>query len=476
MSVLKQKTLTAENNLNHFSKERILTPKRIKRANDPISYGLRACLLGILGFILVCFTIAPLSTLLKATALIAWLSVFVGVIRLAACLQPKPQPFQHLSQTSEISDKNYPVYTVLVPLFHEANIVANLMKNLERLDYPKEKLEIFLICEALDPITISAVKRRIRAPFKLIVVPRGTPQTKPRALNYAMNFAQGDYITIYDAEDRPHPQQLKAALEAFKAHPEWGALQAPLDYYNISESFITRQFALEYAALFHVRLPYLGAWEAPFPLGGTSNHMRRDVLDTCGGWDSYNVTEDADLSFRLAAQGHKIGYITPPTEEEAVASYSAWRPQRIRWMKGYLQTWLVHMSDPIRPIGKIGLKRFITLQITLGYTLLSSLLFTPFVFIASLYGLALILFDLPNYISWTHMTALMFSVSIGILIGIIGAIRRKIYHLIPWAFLMPVYWVLLFWPTVQAFIELKTRPFHWHKTTHGVSRFALNEI
>jgi len=182
-----------------------------------------------------------------------------------------------------------------------------------------------------------------------------------------------------------------------------------------------------------------------------SPHMRRDVLDNCGGWDSYNVTEDADLSFRLAAQGHKIGYITPPTEEEAVASYSAWRPQRIRWMKGYLQTWLVHM-------------------------LLSSLLFTPFVFIASLYGLALILFDLPNYISWTHMTALMFSVSIGILIGIIGAIRRKIYHLIPWAFLMPVYWLLLFWPTVQAIIELRSRPFHWHKTTHGVSRFALNEI
>ena len=479
MSVLKEKALhDKHHNNNHDSSASFhyADLKAISHASDKLSTKLRLSLFTIVLILALCVIIAPVITLLKLTAFIAWLSVIIGIIRLAACLQPKPKPFEITPDAANEPIKSHPPYTVLVPLFHEANIVESLMNNLEALDYPEDKLEIFLICEIIDPITISAVKRRIRPPFELIVVPKGTPQTKPRALNYALQFSRGRYVTIYDAEDRPHPKQLKTALAAFKAHPEWAALQAPLDYYNISESFIARQFALEYAALFHVRLPYLGSLGAPFPLGGTSNHMRRECLDMCGGWDSHNVTEDADLSFRLAAQGQKIGYITPPTIEEAVATYKAWRPQRIRWMKGYIQTWLVHMNQPYQPIGKIGVKRFLTLQITLGYTLLSSLLFTPFVCLASLYTISIFIFDAPNYISWTHMTALLFSMSIGILIGITGAIRRRAYSLIPWAFLMPFYWTLLFWPTVQAIFELRSRPFHWHKTTHGVSRQTLNEV
>ena len=157
-------------------------------------------------------------------------------------------------------------------------------------------------------------------------------------MNYALERSNGEFVTIYDAEDRPHPNQLLAAVAAFEARTDWAAVQAPLDYFNDQDNWLTRQFSLEYAALFHVWIPFLVRLNLPFPLGGTSNHIRRSALARVGGWDSHNVTEDADLSFRLAAYGYNIGYIYPPTQEEAVSIFQDWRLQRARWIKGYIQT------------------------------------------------------------------------------------------------------------------------------------------
>ena len=270
------------------------------------------------------------QTLLTLTSVIAIISVIYAALRLTACIIQKPK-------TVENTDiDTWPFYTVLVPLFREANMVPQLMTALNELDYPQDKLEIFMICEAVDPPTIEEVRKRVDGVFHLVIVPPGTPQTKPRALNYAMQRARGEFVTIYDAEDIPHPAQLKTAIQAFQTDEGLGALQAPLDYANININALTRQFGLEYAALFHIWVPFLSMLGLPFPLGGTSNHMRRTALDDIKGWDSHNVTEDADLSFRLAAQNWDIGYITPPTQEEAVSNFKAWHFQRARWMKGYM--------------------------------------------------------------------------------------------------------------------------------------------
>ncbi len=414
---------------------------------------------GVFGYVLF----NPLNAVLDIAAIIAWLGVCVALLRIWASTLPKPK-----TRPISLSD-DLPLYTVLVPLFREANMVQGLIKTLSQLNYPKDKLEIFFLCEEVDPETVTAVEQHLRPPFKLLVTPKGLPQTKPRALNYALKFAKGEFVTIYDAEDQPHPNQLLSALQAFEDNPYWTTLQAPLDYYNSDDNLLTRQFTLEYAALFHVWLPFMAKLGIPFPLGGTSNHMRRSALDACEGWDAHNVTEDADLSFRLAALSDKIGYITPPTDEEAVSDLKMWHNQRTRWMKGYIQTWLVHMHRPIKPLTLYGVLRFLSLQFTLAYSVLSALIFTPVLIGGLIYSVGYFAFDWRMPFSAPYFFALGLSLSVGILIGMVGVYRAGKPHLIKWALLMPFYWVLLFWPTLRAVIELHTRRFHWHKTDHGVS-------
>lgn len=421
----------------------------------------------IFGFILTLFVLvlwvnwrASLSTFAH---LAAGLYIAFSGLRLCASLTPiSPDTL------NPVSDINLPNYTVLVPLFHEANMAHQLITALARIDYPEDKLEIFLICEAVDPETIAAVRRHIRPPFKLIIVPKGKPQTKPRALNYTLQFSEGDLVTIYDAEDLPHPQQLRKAAAAFTAHPDWAALQAPLDYHNDQSNWLTRQFALEYAALFHVWVPFLARLGLPFPLGGTSNHIRRTALEQTQGWDAYNVTEDADLSFRLAAHGGKIGYISLPTDEEAVQTLPEWNLQRSRWIKGYMQSWSVHMAAPFLPGGILGFLRFLTLQITLGFTLLSVWFYVPsVVFTASILAI-LYLQGLPIDIAPLYLFSVGISAFAGILIGAVGAWRAGKPRLIVHALFMPAYWLLHFTPALRAAREIRRRPFYWHKTRHGI--------
>lgn len=402
-------------------------------------------------------------TLLNITASIALLSVIYAALRLTACILKTPKPPENM----EID--NWPFYTVLVPLFHEANMVPQLMTALSALDYPRDKLEIFMICEAIDPQTIEEVQKRVGGVFHLVIVPPGSPQTKPRALNFAMQRARGEFVTIYDAEDIPHPQQLKAAVRAFRADEKLGAVQAPLDYANANVNALTRQFGLEYAALFHVWVPFLSALNLPFPLGGTSNHMRRTALDAIEGWDSYNVTEDADLSFRLAAIGWQLGYITPPTQEEAVSDFKAWHFQRARWMKGYMQTWQCHMRAPFAPGGFRGFARFFTLQLTLGLTLVSALFHLPVMAGVGIYCFHQYLAGQAIQIPMPFLLSLAISYGAGMMIGAVGALRAGKPALLLSVPFMPLYWFALCAPTLRAFWELRRNPFHWHKTEHGVS-------
>ena len=403
------------------------------------------------------------NTVLNLTGFIAIISVIYAALRLAACLAQKPKPSQN------IAIDNWPNYTVLVPLFHEANMVPQLMSALSKLDYPEEKLEIFMICEAVDPSTVEEVRKRIGGVFHLVIVPPGSPQTKPRALNFAMQRARGDYVTIYDAEDIPDPEQLKEAIRAFSMDDKLGALQAPLDYANANTNSLTRQFGLEYAALFHVWVPFLSALGLPFPLGGTSNHMRRLAIDEIEGWDSHNVTEDADLSFRLAAQNWRLGYITPPTQEEAVSDFKAWHFQRARWMKGFMQTWQCHMRAPFAPGGLKGFARFFTLQLTVGLTLISALFHLPVMAGIIIHGLHQNILGLPFTIPTPFLISLAISYMAGMIIGAIGALRAGKPALLLSVPFMPLYWFALCAPTLRALWELRRIPFHWHKTEHGIT-------
>jgi cellulose synthase/poly-beta-1,6-N-acetylglucosamine synthase-like glycosyltransferase len=397
------------------------------------------------------------------TIIVAWVSVMLSVLRLMACGTSRRQP-DALLPYSEL-----PTYTVILPLFREAHMVPGLIQSLSQLDYPADRLDIIFACEANDPDTVTTAQTLAQPPFRVLVIPPtivgGPPQTKPRALNYALERSSGELVTIFDAEDRPHPQQLRQAASAFSAHPEWSALQAPLDYFNTRDSWLAAQFGLEYAGLFHVILPFYDSLNLPFPLGGTSNHMRRNALQTVGGWDPFNVTEDADLAFRLAAEGGGIGWIQPPTQEEAVSRLRPWFKQRSRWLKGYLQTWLVHMNAPLSG----GWRRSVMLQVTLGLSLMSVLFFTPVMAGLALYETARLVGIIEATIPAVYLLALGFSLLCGMAVGALGAVRAGQLHLLKHVPFMPLYWLLLFPPLLQALIELQTRPFHWHKTEHGVT-------
>ncbi len=263
-----------------------------------------------------------------------------------------------------------PVYTVLIAAYKEAKVISTLVKAIKRFDYPEDKLDVILLLEEDDSETLEAAKAaRPPASWRILTLPDSQPKTKPKALNYGVQFARGEYLTIYDAEDVPEPDQLKKAVTAFRTHSEdYICFQASLNYFNRDENFLTKMFTLEYSYWFDCLLPGLDNLELPIPLGGTSNHFDLQKLRKIGAWDPFNVTEDADLGIRAAAEGYKVGVIQSTTYEEANSKLPNWFRQRSRWVKGYMQTFLVHNRHPIKAIKRMGLKQWLGYNFLIGGT------------------------------------------------------------------------------------------------------------
>ena len=256
--------------------------------------------------------------------------------------------------------EDLPVFTVLVPMFREAAMLPQLAQALRNLDYPLGKLDIKIVLEADDRETIEAARSLgLEGVFEIIIVPRSEPQTKPKACNFALRFARGEYLVIYDAEDRPEPDQLRKVVATFRrSPPNTACLQCRLNYYNASENWLTRMFTLDYALWFDQVLPGLERLGMPIPLGGTSNHFRIDVLRELHAWDPFNVTEDADLGIRIGQKGYRVGVVDSTTFEEASCRTGQWLRQRSRWIKGYMQTLLVHTRRPLHFMRSAGRSAF----------------------------------------------------------------------------------------------------------------------
>lgn len=399
------------------------------------------------------------------------------ILRLAALFHKRPRPGPPLVVAE---GGILPVYTVMVALYREAAVVRQLIGSLERIDWPRSRLDIKLVCEADDNETISAIKAlRLGQQFEIVAVPPIGPRTKPKALSYALAGARGDYVAIYDAEDRPHPGQLKEAYASFRAAPgDIACLQAPLIISNMQDSWISALFSLEYSALFRGLLPVLARYRMPLPLGGTSNHFRTNVLKAAGGWDPYNVTEDADLGMRLYRLGYRSQTIRRQTLEDAPVTVRVWVGQRTRWFKGWLQTWLVMMRDPALARQEMGLAAFVVFQLLIGGMLISSLAHP-----------AILLFLGISVVAMMRSPAEDIALLDGILFGIdtinilgsyatflaLGA-SVMIEHekrLVGWRWVAtPLYWMMVSYAAWRAALELKTKPFFWNKTPHRPRRPA----
>ena len=371
------------------------------------------------------------------------------------------------------TDDWLPTYTIIVALYREAAAVRDLVAALRRLNYPAEKLDIKFALEADDYETRDTVARlQLGPPFETIIVPEFGPRTKPKALNAALPFARGSFVAVYDAEDRPDPDQLRLALEAFVASDErLACVQARLTIDNTADSLLARLFTAEYAGLFDVFLPGLAAWRLPLPLGGSSNHFRTSVLRRIGGWDPYNVTEDADLGMRLARFGYRTSIIPSTTYEEAPARLGPWLRQRTRWFKGWMQTGLVHMRSPRRLAGELGLAGFAVFQLLVGGTVVAALVHSLFAG-ALVWELATAWLDgaaVPGLLGF-HAATLLAGYLISAALGLIGLARRRLLNC-AWALLlMPLYWLLLSLAAWRALFQLVRDPYRWEKTEHGLAR------
>jgi cellulose synthase/poly-beta-1,6-N-acetylglucosamine synthase-like glycosyltransferase len=380
---------------------------------------------------------------------------------------------------AEIPTDQLPRYTILVPAYQEAKVVGMLLDNIGRLDYPAAKLEVLLLLEEGDDETIEAAKASQPPDFvRFIVVPAGDPKTKPKACNVGLNFATGDFLVIYDAEDRPDPDQLRQAVAAFaEAPPEVVCVQARLNYFNAEWNLLTRLFTLEYSYWFDYMLPGLDALRLPIPLGGTSNHFRTDLLRQLGAWDPWNVTEDADLGIRATALGYRIEVIDSTTWEEACSEWKAWVRQRTRWIKGYMVTTLVHSRHPYRFLRSCGLRG------TLG--LVGLIAGTPLTFLACPLVWALGAYSyLGGHIAGVHFAPWVVEVTtanllIGngsmVVLGATAVLRRRAWRLAPYALLNPLFWFLHSIAAWRALYQLVRSPFNWEKTPHGMEQ-ELNDL
>ncbi|MEX0644337.1 MAG: glycosyltransferase family 2 protein, partial [Parvularculaceae bacterium] len=367
-----------------------------------------------------------------------------------------------------------PVVTILLPVFDEAQGLPILVKAISAIDYPSDKLDIKLLLEADDSATIKEARRLgLDRLFDCVVIPPSEPRTKPKACNHALYLARGDLVVIYDAEDAPEPDQLKKAAAVFAASDQGLAcLQARLNFYNANENWLTRLFALEYSLWFDLLLPALDRLRIPIPLGGTSNFFRTRTLIEIGGWDPYNVTEDADLGLRLARRGYRTEILDSTTFEEANCNVANWIRQRSRWMKGYMQTWLVHMRDPNEFYRVAGWRGALATHLFVAGNFFSALInpISLVVFIAWLLTRAeIISVAFPGPLLALNLFALIAGNAFFIYLGVIAPLKRGWPELAPYAILAPVYWWLTSIAAYKAFWQLLTRPSYWEKTDHVLS-------
>ena len=418
--------------------------------------------------------VAPREACALLMALLAFPFVLVTGLRALAlfhlCLPHRPS---RPVSTPE-SESGLPYYSVLVPLYDETRVVEDLVAALSEIDYPLEKLEVLIVIESGDLKMRSFLDAMVLpAHFEVLVVPQGQPRTKPRALNFALQFARGEFVVVYDAEDVPEPDQIRLAVHKLRERPEvLGCVQARLNIYNPRASWLSRQFTIEYSALFDGLLPTLERFGLPVPLGGTSNHFPRPLIEALGAWDPYNVTEDADLGIRLARRGWRVAMIDSTTWEEAPEEFGTWMRQRTRWLKGWIQTMLVHNRRPGRLMTELGELQFLSLQALLGGLVLAALVHPWFWLLIVYEMLEDQFFGFPEALiaqTFWGLAALNLLVgySVAMLLGVAAALRRRHFWLLGQVLLLPLYWLAMSLAAYRASYQLVFDPYLWEKTPHS---------
>ena len=446
-------------------------------ASRVITAAQRNVMIGVAVVIVGCLVAFPILTLIILVSIASIFYTFASLYKLKLVYTSLGYQGE-IDVTDEelevLDERTLPVYTILVPLFKEAAVIPKLVSGVSGLNYPKTKLDVRLLCEENDDETIDAIRELDLPPhFRLVIVPDSQPKTKPKACNFGLLQAEGEYVVIYDAEDQPDPDQLKRAVVTFRKLPESvTCVQCKLNYFNQNQNTLTRWFAAEYSFHFDLLLPGLDKAGVPIPLGGTSNHFITQRLVELGAWDPFNVTEDADLGIRLHKAGYETVIVDSTTYEEANSQVENWINQRSRWIKGYIQTWLVHMRHPFRLCRELGFKSWVSFQLIIGGTFI--FLLNPIFWLLTTVFLAtqanLIREVFPGVVFYLAATQLFIGNFAFVYLSVAGALERGLFSLVKYALVTPIYWGLMSVAAWKGFIQLFTNPFYWEKTQHGLDQ------
>jgi len=432
---------------------------------------------GLIGVFLLSAYVNLVNTLIAIMAVLSTIYLLDVVFNLFMVMKSLHYQYEisiNDEEIQELKNSQLPIYSILCPLYKEAHMIPQFVQGISQIDWPLDKLDVMLLLEEDDVATIAAAKKLNLPSFvRIVVVPDSQPKTKPKATNYGLAYAKGEYVVIFDAEDIPDPLQLKKAYIAFQqVDKNVVCLQAKLNYYNPHHNFLTRLFTAEYSLWFDVILPGLQALGTTIPLGGTSNHFRKDELIKIEGWDPFNVTEDCDLGTRLFKKGYKTAIIDSITLEEANSDVINWIRQRSRWIKGYIQTYFVHMRDPISFTKNHGIHA-VLFNVIIGGKI-------AFLFINPILWLTTIAYFtnyayvgpqiealFPSVIFYMAITSLVLGNFLYLYYYMIGSAKREHWTLIKYIYFVPLYWLLVSIASLWALYQLIFKPHYWEKTIHG---------
>ncbi len=420
----------------------------------------------------------PRNTMIAFTAVLStiyFIDVLFNLFLVGKSLQTPPELKFTPEEVASLKDEELPIYTILVPLFREALVLPGFVESISKMNYPQSKLDVLLLMEEDDKETIDVANSlNLPAFIRQIIVPHSMPKSKPKACNYGLAFAKGEYLVIYDAEDHPDADQLKKAILGFRSSPpEVACLQAKLNYHNANQNLLTRFFTAEYSLWFDVVLPGMQSINTSIPLGGTSNHFRVKDIIKFRGWDAFNVTEDADLGSRLFRAGYRTAIVDSVTLEEANSKVGNWIRQRSRWIKGYMQTYLVHTRDWRTFYKEQGLHAVI-FQLSVGGKI-AFMLINPLLWVMTISYFALYKYVGPTIESF-YPTPVFYMAAFSLVFGnflflyyyMIGVAKHGHWTLVKWVFLVPLYWLLLSRAALKALYQLVVNPHYWEKTDHGL--------
>ena len=460
----------------HRAINRLRDDDPVASAANPVLGWQRIVLWALLAIVVGCAAVAPMQTAVALIGLCTAGYLLTMADRVLIFRQGLAASAIRITddEAREIPDDELPLYTILVPAYNEPEVVGDLIGAMAALEYPADKLQILLLLEEDDEVTITAARSCAESEaITICLVPPADPRTKPKACNYGLHFATGEIITIYDAEDLPEPLQLRRVVTAFRSLPDTVAcVQAKLAYHNGRQNILTGWFTAEYGLWFGYLLPGFMRTNSPIPLGGTSNHLRRDVLDPIGGWDPFNVTEDADLGMRIASSGFHTAVIDSTTLEEANSDGINWIRQRSRWYKGYLQSWLVQIRRPVRLYRTIGFRNFLRFNLVLAGTPIIAVLNLVFWLITMLWFLGqpqLVEEVFPMYIYFPALVALVLGNAATLYMNLIALREDDRSDLLLPALTVPVFWLMMSVAATKGVYQMIRQPSYWEKTFHGLS-------